>query len=122
MGERPLSLQTSYLLMNLYDRLPDLTLTGQSEDSIMMRIPAATTEDITFHTLNKYLHNDTKAYIMESKELKQFLHSGIMPKTCSSFIGASSNAMNPKKPSIFLTQQKIFMIPPSIGESGDLDI
>jgi hypothetical protein len=36
----------------------------------MMRIPAATTEDITFHCLNKYMHNDTKAYIMESKELK----------------------------------------------------
>ena len=56
--------------MNLYDRLPDLTLAGQSEDSIMMRIPAATTEDIMFHSLNKYMHNDTKAFIMESKELK----------------------------------------------------
>lgn len=70
MGERPYSSQISYLLVNLYDRLPDLALTGQSEDSIMMRIPAATTEDITFHSLSKYMHNDTKAYIMESKELK----------------------------------------------------
>jgi hypothetical protein len=108
-------------MMNLYDRLPELALSSQSEDSIMMRIPAATTEDITFHSLGKYMHSDTKAYIMESKELKQFLHSGIMPKG-GSFIATSSYALNPKKPSMFLTQQKTLMIPPSIGESGDLDI
>ena len=91
------------------------------EDALMMRIPAATSEDITFHSLGKYLHADTQAFIMDSKELKQFLHSGTMPKG-GSFVAQSSNAVNPKKPSMFFTQQKTLMIPPSIGESGDLDI